>query len=80
MDDRDVTTTIPPALALAFEIRDEIILHDGLPVGSYDDGTLTVNLGWCRLAGLSVRVEDDPQVDRHRDGVALERDVALRAR
>lgn len=34
---------------------------------------LTLNLGWLRLAGVGIRIEDDPTVDHHRDGVVLER-------
>lgn len=42
-------------------------------VGHVSDGVLTINLGWARLAGLGVRVENDPAVDRFRSGVVLER-------
>lgn len=34
---------------------------------------LTLNLGWLRAAGLHVRIEGDPQVDRKRGGLVLER-------
>lgn len=60
-------------------IEKNIIMFGGIPVGQFDDGALSVNLGWCRLAGLSVRVEDDPQHDNHRGGVALSRDYGNRA-
>lgn len=62
------------------DIRDDdAVMFDGFPVGVLDAGVLTLNLGWCRLAGLSLRVEDDPSIDHHRDGVALERTVPRRS-
>jgi hypothetical protein len=60
------------------DLRAEVLTHDQFPVGEFRDGTLVVNLGWCRLAGLSIRVEDDPAFDNHRSGVALERLVEPR--
>lgn len=45
-------------------------LHDPLAT---DEPRLTLNLGWMRLAGLHVRLQDDPDVDHHRDGIVLER-------
>lgn len=55
-----------------------VIVYGILPVGRVLDGRLTVNLGWAKCAGLSVRVLDDPEEDRHRDGVALDRDYPAR--
>lgn len=54
------------------------LMINGAIVGAtqYDeDGAplLTLNLGWLRLAGVRIRIEDDPIRDRHRGGVALER-------
>ncbi len=62
----------PPALAIR---PDGVIVHDGLAVGQVADGTLVLNLGWCRLAGLSVQVQGDPAVDRQRSGLVLDRPV-----
>lgn len=60
--------------APTFTVRDEgAILFDGMAVGRYHDGKLTVNLGWARLAGLGIVVQADPDVDRKRDGIVLER-------
>lgn len=58
------------------------LLFDGIAIGGLDagamldDGTnarLTLNLGWMRLAGLHITVQADPDVDRKRDGIVLER-------
>jgi len=62
------------------------ILFDGIAIGGLDlvgDGVgaqvsdgyprLTLNAGWIRLAGLSFRVQDDPERDSHRDGLVLDR-------
>ena len=60
------------------EIRDDGLLSfDGIAVGNIktdgDRMVLVVNLGWARAAGLGVRVLDDPAVERHRNGITLER-------
>jgi hypothetical protein len=68
MDENENT----PVLTIA---RDALV-YDGFIVGQVRDGTLSVNLGWARLAGLKVRIEADPTVDRHRNGVVLERPAA----
>lgn len=49
------------------------LVHDGIVVGVYEDGKLVVNLGWARMAGMGVVVENDPAVDRNRSGKVLER-------
>lgn len=54
-------------------LDDEAVMFRGRPVGVLDGERLVVNAGWCRLAGLSLTVEDDPKQDRHRDGLAFER-------
>lgn len=54
------------------------VLVNGRPVGELNGNLLELNLGWCRMAGLSLKVHDDPQIDRHRGGVALERTVPPR--
>lgn len=54
-------------------LDDGTLLHGHMAVGRIEGGLLTVNLGWCRMAGLSVRVEDDPMVERHRNGAVVER-------
>lgn len=63
----------------ALDIRpDGKVILDGIVCGRIeesDDGglRLTLNLGWCREAGFHVKLLADPEVDRHRDGVVLER-------
>lgn len=61
------------------------IVFDGIAIGGLDlvvedDGVpdkqhprVTLNLGWCRAAGVRVRVEGDPRVDHQRNGLVLER-------
>lgn len=81
VSDTDTDTT-PSEVAERAEQLDlaagGIIMHNGLPVGTYADCTITLNLGWCRLAGLGVIIEDDPAVDRHRTGRALDRPASRR--
>lgn len=57
--------------------RAGVLTHDGYSVGQYDaeQGVLVLNLGWCRLAGLGLVVEDDPRRDNHRSGISLARFV-----
>jgi hypothetical protein len=55
-----------------------VLLVNNRPVGEMQGSLLELNLGWCRMAGLSLRVHDDPAIDRHRGGIALERLVASR--
>ena len=60
------------------EIRDDgRVSFDGIAVGNVetegDRTVLIVNLGWARAAGLGIRVLDDPAVERHRNGITLER-------
>lgn len=54
------------------------LMFNGFPVGTVETVKVTLNLGWCRLAGLHVRVEADPQYDgvalRNHQGVLLDRD------
>lgn len=47
--------------------------YDGHFVGEFNDGKLVVNLAWCRLAGVSVRVDGDPSVEKRR--VVVDRPV-----
>lgn len=65
------------------DIVDNKLLYHGMVVGrvaleaSLDEPVaepvIVLNLGWAREAGVHVRVLDDPEVDRHRDGKVLER-------
>ena len=56
-------------------LQGDVLLHGILPVGQVEGDMLVLNLGWCRMAGLSVRVEGDPQRDRQRGGIVLDRQV-----
>lgn len=58
------------------------IVYNEMAVGrvdtaaALDDGTnarLVLNLGWMKAAGLRVTVQGDPEVDRKRGGIVLER-------
>lgn len=58
------------------------IVYAGLVIGGLDfvqvdhdaDGPrVTLDLGWCRAAGVRVRVLPDYSVERPRSGVVLER-------
>ena len=73
-----VGTDAAPESTWPIEVRPNgTVIYDGIAIGGLDlVGTaprLTVNLGWCRLAGLSVTVQGDPDVDRKRGGVVLSR-------
>lgn len=48
---------------------DEYSLADGYKV----EPVIVLDLGWCAMAGVHVRVLDDPAVDHHRDGKVLDR-------
>lgn len=52
---------------------DGLLTHNGIAVGRLDGTTLVLNAGWCRLAGLSIAVQNDPDVDRNRSGLILDR-------
>ena len=64
------------------------LLHEGMVIGMLteeeqhqrdDTGavimtpTIVLNLGWMKLAGVHVRILADPELDRHRNGVVLDR-------
>ena len=70
------------------ELTDKgVLLHDGMAVGHIGEEdwpvegpemfvaapTIVLNLGWCRMAGVHVVVLDDPERDRHRNGITLQR-------
>jgi hypothetical protein len=72
---------ISPAPA-ELSIRGGRLSYDGVAVGSVSDGAITLNLGWCREAGLAVRAIGDPEnaTDRksfhQRAGLVLDRPAA----
>lgn len=58
------------------------VVYDDMIVGwidtgaMLDDGTnarLVLNLGWMKAAGLRITVQGDPDIDRKRGGLVLER-------
>lgn len=51
------------------------IVYDDVLVGRFDraDALLTVDLGWCKAAGVHVTIKADPEVDRARSGIVLSR-------
>lgn len=83
-EDRNETSQRPRLAVLP----DGLVTFDGRSVGELalaaesdtdpDHDVLTLNLGWLRLAGLSIIVEDDPAQDSHRDGRSLDRLVPRR--
>lgn len=70
-----------PAIAVQLSMDSDgtgALVHEGAIIGSvgwHDDGRplITLNLGWLRLGGIALKVLDDPERDRHRGGVFLER-------
>jgi len=51
-----------------------VLRRGGMVIGSFDADGITLDLGWCRLAGVNVTVLDDKVIgDNHRGGVAFER-------
>ena len=53
--------------------EDGRLVYDGIAVGTFADGRITVNLGWAKAAGLRVKLLADPEVDTRRGGVVLDR-------
>lgn len=59
------------------------VIFDGIAIGGLsvdalegdapERPRLTLNLGWLRLAGVGITLENDPTVDRNRTGIVLER-------
>ena len=70
-EDEDVTSP-PPQTALVFEPESGAIVFGNRVVGELVNDTLVLDAGWCRLAGLSLRVSGD-NTDRRR--VVFERPV-----
>lgn len=64
------------------EIKDNgTIIYDGMVVGKWQGSPdvpslaprLTLNLGWLAAAGIAIVLQDDPESDHHRGGVAFAR-------
>lgn len=53
---------------------DGVILLGHRMLGQVTPDQITLNLGWCRMAGIAVTIEDDPKIDHHRGGIFLHRD------
>ena len=51
----------------------ETLVYDGIVVGRLEDSGVTLNLGWLREAGAHVKIVADPEVDKTRGGIVLER-------
>lgn len=57
-----------------WEVRETgALCFDGMVVGRLGAEHVTLNLGWCKAAGLGVTVQGDPEVDRKRGGIVLQR-------
>lgn len=67
------------------ELTEGALVHDGIVIGRVDLDTdpgtsdpaqgahITLNLGWMKMAGVTVTVLGDPEVDRKRGGIVLDR-------
>jgi len=53
-----------------------LVTGEGFIVGSIEDRTITLNLGWCREAGIGVKCAADPAVERPMSGYVLDRPAA----
>lgn len=73
MDDETTQPETGDRTELRVRAHTGAVMFGDYAVGQIDDDTLTLNLGWCRLAGLNVRVETDPLRDRQRSGLVLDR-------
>lgn len=71
MTDGPVPEATPDARTL--DVGDGTISVGGYVLGDWDGETITLNLGWLRAAGVGLRVEADPRVDRKRNGLVLDR-------
>lgn len=61
-------------LAKMLTIRpDGKVVYDDILVGRFDAGHLTLDLGWLKAAGVKVTIKADPDLDRVRGGIVLER-------
>lgn len=71
----DSPEQVPPPPALEVDGHDAGVLRrGGMVIGSFDADGIVLDLGWCRLAGVDVRILDDKVIgDNHRGGVAFER-------
>lgn len=69
MQSRLAVDNDPTALTIE---KDGAVLFKNRIIGEFDGSTLTLNAGWCRIAGLGIKVEGD-STDRRR--VVFEREV-----
>lgn len=53
--------------------HDGKLVYDDVMIGRVDGGHVTLDLGWCKAAGVKITIKADPDVDRIRGGVVLER-------
>lgn len=42
------------------------LMVGGRIIGEYQDGKVTLDAGWCRLAGVGLEVRGDPSADKRR--------------
>ena len=74
-----IQTPPPPEPTIVVDgVHSGVIRHGGMVIGSFDANVgIVLDLGWCRMAGIGVRLLDDKthptEPDNHRGGVAFER-------
>jgi hypothetical protein len=61
---------------MTWELRENgSLCFDGMVVGKVtDEPRIVLNLGWAKAAGVGVTVQGDPEVDKKRGGIILERE------
>lgn len=77
MPDQPVPAT-PESPPLPFSFvgdanRGTIRVDGGTVIGTYTSTAIELDLGWCWIAGIDVKVLDNARLDNHRGGVAFER-------
>ena len=52
--------------ALICDAETSALMVGGRIIGEYKDGKITLDAGWCRLAGVGLEVRGDPSSDKRR--------------
>lgn len=74
MPDSEPQANVPEPSIVVDGTTTGVIRRGGMVIGSFDANGLVLDLGWCRLAKVDVRLLDDKvNGDNHRGGIAFER-------